>query len=101
MHNKWELTFSIIILVTIILMILLQSTPLAKGQSDDYRDHFESYSSQRLQIELEYPSDWKILELDAPALSNLIGLVSLEPLKSERELQEGTLRGNTPFYNNG
>jgi PsbP-like protein len=96
MHNKCELTFSIIILLIITQMILLQSTPIARGQNSNYRDHFESYSSPRLKIELEYPSDWRILELDAPALSNLIGLVSLEPLKSERELQ--AVLEETPIF---
>ncbi len=97
MHNKRNLVFSIIILVTITQIVLLQFTSTARGQNSNYRDHFESYSSPRLKIELEYPTDWRVLELDAPTLSNLIGLVSLEPLKSEQELVADTLE-ETPIF---
>jgi hypothetical protein len=59
-------------------------------QTSNYRDH-ESYVNSRLKFKFEYPADWKILELDAPALSNLKGLVSLEPPNDKHELQAGAV----------
>jgi hypothetical protein len=97
MHNNQKLTLSIIILVTIMQIVLSQPASLARGENSTYIEHFDSYSSPRLEIELKYPSDWRILELDAPGLSNLIGLVSLEPLKDERELVASTLE-ETPIF---
>jgi hypothetical protein len=83
MNSKWKLIFSSIILAAITQVVLLQ--PAAMLQTSNY----ESYVNSRLKFKLEYPSDWKIFELDAPALSNLKGFVSFEPLKSEQELQAG------------
>lgn len=86
MYSRWNLLFSSIILVIIIQTALLHST--AMFQTSSYRDH-ESYANSRLEFKFEYPSDWEILELDAPALSNLKGLVSLVPAKDRHELQAG------------
>ena len=86
MYSRWNLLFSSIILVIIIQTALLHST--AMFQTSSYRDH-ESYANSRLEFKFEYPSDWEILELDAPALSNLKGLVSLVPPKDRHELQAG------------
>lgn len=83
MNGKWNLIFSSIILAAITQVVLLQ--PAALLQTSNY----ESYINSRLKFKLEYPSDWKIFELDAPALSNLKGFVSFEPLKNEQELQAG------------
>jgi hypothetical protein len=58
------------------------------SQTSNYRDH-ESYANSRLKFKFAYPSDWEIQELDAPALSNLKGLVSLVPPKDIQELQAG------------
>jgi hypothetical protein len=85
MYSRWDLIFSSIILVIIIQTALLHSTAM---QSSNYRDH-ESYANSRLKFKFEYPSDWEIQELDAPALSNLKGLVSLVPPKDIHELQAG------------
>ena len=86
MYSRWDLIFSSIILVIIIQTALLHST--AMFQTSNYRDH-ESYANSKLKIRFEYPSDWEIQELDAPALSNLKGLVSLVPPKDIHELQAG------------
>ncbi len=86
MYSRWDLIFSSIILVIIIQTTLLHST--AMFQASDYNDH-ESYASPRLKFKFEYPSDWEIQELDAGALSNLKGLVSLVPPKDIHELQAG------------
>jgi hypothetical protein len=42
-----------------------------------------------LKFKFKYPSDWEIQELDAGALSNMKGLVSLVPPKDIHELQAG------------
>jgi hypothetical protein len=84
MYSRWDLIFSSIIVMIIIQTALLHST--AMFQTSNYRDH-ESYANSRLKFKFEYPSDWEIQELDAPALSNLKGLVSLVPLKDRHELQ--------------
>jgi hypothetical protein len=86
MYSRWDLIFSSIILVIIIQTALLHSS--ATFQTSNYRDH-ESYANSRLKFKFEYPSDWEIQELDAPALSNLKGLVSLVPPKDRHELQAG------------
>ncbi len=86
MYSRWDLIFSSIILVIILQTALLHST--AMFQTSNYRDH-ESYVNSRLKLKFEYPSDWEIQELDAPALSNLKGLVSLVPPKDIHELQAG------------
>jgi hypothetical protein len=86
MYSRWDLIFSSIILVIIIQTALLHSS--AMFQTSNYRDH-ESYANSRLKFKFEYPSDWEIQELDAPALSNLKGLVSLVPPKDRHELQAG------------
>jgi hypothetical protein len=86
MYSRWDLIFSSIILVIIIQTALLHSS--AMFQTSNYRDH-ESYANSRLKFKFEYPSDWEIQELDAPALSNLKGLVSLVPPKDIHELQAG------------
>jgi hypothetical protein len=86
MYSRWDLIFSSIILVIIIQTELLHSS--AMFQTSNYRDH-ESYANSRLKFKFEYPSDWEIQELDAPALSNLKGLVSLVPPKDRHELQAG------------
>src|SRR5918992_6374866 len=86
MYSIWDLVISSIILVIIIQTALLHST--AMFQTSNYRDH-ESYANSRLKFKFEYPSDWEIQELDAPALSNLKGLVSLVPPKDIQELQAG------------
>lgn len=86
MYSRWDLILSGIILVIIIQTALLHST--AMFQTSNYRDH-ESYANSRLNFKFEYPSDWEIQELDAPALSNLKGLVSLMPSKDINELQAG------------
>jgi hypothetical protein len=86
MYSRWDLVFSSIILVIIIQTTLLDST--AMFQASNYNDH-ESYANSRLKFEFEYPTDWEIQELDAGALSNLKGLVSLVPPKDIHELQAG------------
>ncbi len=86
MYRRWDLIFSSIILVIIIQTALLHST--AMFQTSNYRHH-ESYANSRLEFKFEYPSDWEIQELDASALSNLKGLVSLVPPKDRHELQAG------------
>ena len=86
MYSRWDLISSSIILVIIIQTALLHST--AMFQTSNYRDH-ESYANSRLKFKFAYPSDWEIQELDAPALSNLKGLVSLVPPKDIHELQAG------------
>jgi hypothetical protein len=86
MHGKSKIIFSTIILVTITQTMLLQST--AMPQISNYED-YESYINSKLKIRLEYPSDWKILELYTLTLSNLKGFVSFEPPKNEKELQSG------------
>jgi hypothetical protein len=86
MYSRWDLIFSSIILVIIIQTALLHSS--ATFQTSNYRDH-ESYANSRLKFKFEYPSDWEIQELDAGALSNLKGLVSLVPPKDRHELQAG------------
>ena len=86
MYSGRDLIFSGIILVVIIQTALLHST--AMFQTSNYGDH-ESYANSRLKFKFEYPSDWEIQELDAPALSNLKGLVSLVPPKDIHELQAG------------
>ena len=86
MYSRWDLIFSGIILMIIIQTALLHST--AMFQTSNYRDH-ESYANSRMKFKFEYPSDWEIQELDAPALSNLKGLVSLIPPKDIHELQAG------------
>ncbi len=88
MYSRWDLIFSSIILVIIIQTALLHSS--ATFQTSNYRDH-ESYANSRLKFKFEYPSDWEIQELDAPALSNLKGLVSLVPPKDIHELQAGDI----------
>lgn len=86
MYSRWDLVISSIILVIIIQTTLLHST--AMFQTSNYNDH-EPYANSRLKFKFEYPSDWEIQELDAPALSNLKGLVSLVPPKDIHELQAG------------
>jgi hypothetical protein len=86
MYSGWNLIFSSIIFVIIIQTALLHSTAML--QTNNYRDH-ESYVNLRLKFKLEYPADWEIQELDAGALSNLKGLVSLVPPKDKHELQAG------------
>ena len=88
MYSRWDLIFSSIILVIIIQTALLHSS--AMFQTSNYRDH-ESYTNSRLKFKLEYPSDWEIQELDAGALSNMKGLVSLQPPKDRHELQAGDI----------
>ena len=85
-HSGWNFIFSIIIFVIIIQTALLHSTAML--QTSNYRD-YESYVNLRLKFKFEYPSDWEIQELDAGALSNLKGLVSLVPPKDIQELQAG------------
>ena len=85
-YRGWNLISSSIIFVIIIQTALLHST--AMFQTSNYRDH-ESYANSRLKFKFEYPSDWEIQELDAAALSNLKGLVSLVPPKDIHELQAG------------
>jgi len=85
-YSGWNLIFSSIIFVIIIQTALLHSTAML--QTSSYRD-YESYVNLRLKFGFEYPSDWEIQELDAPALSNLKGLVSLVPPKDIQELQAG------------
>ena len=86
MYCRWDLIFSSFILVIIIQTAFLHSS--AMFQTSNYRDH-ESYANSRLKFKFEYPSDWEIQELDAGALSNLKGLVSLVPPKDRHELQAG------------
>jgi hypothetical protein len=86
MYSGWNLLFSSIIFVIIIQTTLLHSTAML--QTSNYKDH-ESYANSRLDFKLEYPSDWEIQELDAGALSNLKGLVSLVPPKDIQKLQAG------------
>ena len=86
MYSGWNLLFSNIIFVIIMQTTLLHSTAML--QTSSYRD-YESYVNLRLKFKFEYPSDWEIQELDAPALSNLKGLVSLVPPKDIQELQAG------------
>jgi hypothetical protein len=86
MYSRWDLVFSSIILVITIQATLLHST--AMFQASNYNDH-ESYANSRLKFKFEYPSDWEIQELDAGALSNMKGLVSLVPPKDIHELQAG------------
>jgi hypothetical protein len=86
MYIRWDLVFSSIILVIIIQTTLLHST--AMFQASNYNDH-ESYANSRLKFKFEYPSDWEIQELDAGALSNMKGLISLVPPKDIHELQAG------------
>jgi hypothetical protein len=86
MYSRWDLIFSSIILMIIIQTALLHSS--AMFQTSNYRDH-ESYTNSRLKFKLEYPSDWEIQELDAGALSNMKGLVSLLPPKDRHEFQAG------------
>jgi hypothetical protein len=86
MYSRWDLVISSIILVIIIQTTLLHST--AMFQTSNYNDH-EPYANSRLKFKFAYPSDWEIQELDAPALSNLKGLVSLVPPKDIHELQAG------------
>ena len=85
-YSGWNFIFSSIIFVIIIQTALLHSTAML--QTSNYRD-YESYVNLRLEFKFEYPSDWEIQELDAGALSNLKGLVSLVPPKDIRELQAG------------
>src|ERR671919_1048012 len=86
LYSRRDLIFSSIILVIIIQTALLHSTAML--QTSNYRDH-ESYVNLRLKFKFEYPSDWEIQELNAPALSNLKGLVSLVPPEDIQELQAG------------
>jgi hypothetical protein len=86
MYSRWDLIFSSIILVIIIQTTILHST--AMSQTSNYNDH-GPYANSRLKFKFEYPSDWEIQELDAGALSNLKGLVSLVPPKDRHELQAG------------
>lgn len=86
MYSRWNLISSSIILVITIQIALLHST--AMFQTSNYNDH-ESYANSRLKFKFEYPSDWEIQELDAGALSNMKGLVSLVPPKDIHELQAG------------
>jgi hypothetical protein len=86
MYSRWDLVISSIILVIIIQTTLLHST--AMFQTSNYNDH-EPYANSRLKFKFEYPSDWEIQELDAGALSNMKGLVSLVPPKDIHELQAG------------
>lgn len=86
MYSSWDLVISSIILVIIIQTTLLHST--AMFQTSNYNDH-EPYANSRLKFKFEYPSDWEIQELDAGALSNMKGLVSLVPPKDIHELQAG------------
>ncbi|HEU4447881.1 MAG TPA: PsbP-related protein [Nitrososphaeraceae archaeon] len=85
-YSGWNPIFSSIIFVIIIQTAMLHSTAML--QTSSYRD-YESYVNLRLEFKFEYPSDWEIQELDAPALSNLKGLVSLVPPKDIQELQAG------------
>ena len=93
MHCKFKLIFSSIILamiaeisfnVTVQQVALLHSTAML--QTSNYGD-YEPYVNSRLKFKLEYPSDWKRLVFDTPALSNLKGFVSFEPLEAEQALQ--------------
>src|SRR5919106_1827427 len=84
LYSRRDLILSGIIIVIIIQTALLHSTAML--QTSNYRD-YESYVNSRLKFKFEYPSDWEIQELDAPALSNLKGLVSLVPTKDIHELQ--------------
>lgn len=86
MYSRWDLVISSIILVIIIQTTLLHST--AMFQTSNYNDH-EPYANSRLKFKFEYPSDWEVQELDAGALSNMKGLVSLVPPKDIHELQAG------------
>ena len=86
MYSRWDLISSSIILVIIIQTALLHST--AMFQTSNYNDH-EPYVNSRLKFKFEYPSDWEVQELDAGALSNMKGLVSLVPPKDIHELQAG------------
>jgi PsbP-like protein len=86
MQSSWNFIIASIVLVTTIQVTLLQCT--AMMQTSNYRD-YESYTNPRLKFKLEYPSDWVVHELDAPALSSLRGIVFFEPLKDEQELQSG------------
>jgi hypothetical protein len=88
MYSGWNLIFSSIIFVIIIQTALVHSTAML--QTSNYRDH-ESYVNLRLKFKFEYPSGWEIQELDAPALSNLKGLVSVVPPKDIQELQAGDI----------
>ena len=54
-------------------------------QSSNYGD-YEPYVNSKLKIKLEYPSDWKRLVFDTPALSNLKGFVSFEPLEARASI---------------
>jgi photosystem II reaction center protein PsbP len=94
MLSKWMLIFPSIILVTITQIALLQSN--ATPQTGNY-DDYESYTNSRLNIKLEYPSDWEIVELDASSLSNLKGVVSFEPQNSKQESQAGIAEVETPI----
>jgi hypothetical protein len=87
-YSGWNFIFCIIIFVIIIQTALLHSTAML--QTINYRD-YESYVNLRLKFKFEYPPDWEIQELDAGALSNLKGLVSLVPPKDIQESQAGDL----------
>jgi hypothetical protein len=91
-YSGWNFIFSSIIFVIIIQTALLHSTAML--QTSNYRD-YESYVKLRLKFKFEYPSDWEIQELDAGALSNLKGLVSLVPPKDIQELQAGVVETPT------
>ena len=93
MHSKFKLIFSSIILamiaeisfnVTPQQVALLHSTAML--QTSHYGD-YEPYVNSKLKIKLEYPSDWKRLVFEPPALSNLKGFVSFEPLDPEQTFQ--------------
>jgi hypothetical protein len=97
MHSKFNLIFSSIILamiaeisfnVTAQQVALLHSTAML--QTSNYGD-YEPYVNSKLKIKLEYPSDWKRLVFDTPALSNLKGFVSFEPLEAEQALQANSV----------
>ena len=94
MHSKFKLIFSSIILamiaeisfnVTAQQVALLHSTAML--QTSNYGD-YEPYVNSKLKIKLEYPSDWKRLVFEPPALSNLKGFVSFEPLKLSKHYRQ-------------
>ena len=90
--RKKLIDFSILItLETFVLLIgtieqtvLEQSTATLQTSNDNY----ENYENPNLKIKLQYPSEWRIFESDAPALSNLKGIVSFEQLAQEKKQEQ-------------
>ena len=58
-------------------------------------DNYEIYENPKLKIKLQYPSDWRNFESDGPALSNLKGIVTFEPLQEKG--QEETIEQEVPI----